>query len=187
MWNSCTLNMHDLGHAVHTQLMITLGSGWHAQAKFWCSSHLLDATASRGMFVHLLITEESITRGYQLHVQRSYSSDVSFDHLLSALHLREQLRVTYDPCRILDLPAGLVKPGDDTNNGPLQYICQIRNPIEGHSPGPFIYHLDQSEAWSAHKVIRVGAGKDDLMLDLEGVDLLGDLDDGLFAFLQAWR
>lgn len=124
---------------------------------------------------------------YQLHVQRSYSSDVSLDHLLSALHLHIQLRIPYDPCRIFHLTAGLVEPGYDSNDGPLEYVCQIRNSIERHSPGPFIHHLYQTEAWSTHKVIGVGAGEDDLMLDLEGVYLFRDLDDRLFAFLETWR
>jgi len=43
-----------------------------------------------------------------LHVKTSNSSDVPLDHLLTCLHLGEQLWIPNDPRRVLDLATCLV-------------------------------------------------------------------------------
>lgn len=77
-----------------------------------------------------------------LHVQRCDSGYVPFDHLLRALHLCEELGISYDPCCILNFSTSLVQSGDDTYNRSFQNVSQICNSVERHSSRPFIDDFD---------------------------------------------
>jgi len=67
---------------------------------------------------------------YALHVQRSHSCDIPFNHLLRTLHLGEKLRISNDSCRVLYLPAGFIKPSDDSNDGSFSHVRKICDAVE---------------------------------------------------------
>lgn len=122
-----------------------------------------------------------------LHVQGCYCGDISLDHLLRFLHFGEQDRVPDDPGGVFDLPTCLVEPADDTDNGTFQYVCQVGNTVERHSPGPFIDHLGQAKPRPGHEIVGVITGENDLVLGLESVNFDGDRDNCLLSLLQIAR
>ena len=122
-----------------------------------------------------------------LHIQARNCRDIPFDHVLRRLHLRKELRIANDARRVLHLAARLIQPRDDPYNSPLEHIRQIRDPIEAHPARPLVHDFHQPKARPAHEIVGVVARQDDLVLRLDGVDLLGNLDDHVLALFQARR
>lgn len=91
----------------------------------------------------------------QLHVQACRRANVPLDHLLARLHLCEKGRVAHYPCGILDLPARLVQARNHPDNGSFKHIREVRDPVEAHTSGPLVDHLDQAKPRAADKVVGV--------------------------------
>ena len=94
-----------------------------------------------------------ITRVSKLHVQGGYSGNIPLDQLLCGLHLGKELRIPNNPRRIFHLPARFIQSSDNTNDRPLQYIREIGNAIERHTPCPFIDDFDKTKAGTTDKVV----------------------------------
>lgn len=117
-------------------------------------------------------------------IQTRSGADIPLDHLLARRHLLEQPRVADDARGVLDLPARLVEAGDDPDDGALEDVGEAGDLVEAHAAGPLVDDLDEAEAGPGDKVVAVVGGQDDLVLDLEVVDALGEVDDGLDAALE---
>lgn len=81
-------------------------------------AHLFVVSMLLQMFEFGLFARPSLAASpHALHVQRSHSRDIPLNHLLCTLHLGKKLRISNDSRRVLYLPAGLIKPSDDSNDG----------------------------------------------------------------------
>lgn len=58
-----------------------------------------------------------------LQVQACAVADIALNEFLTRPHLLEQCGISNDSCRVLDFPARLVQPCNDSDNGSLHDVC----------------------------------------------------------------
>lgn len=115
------------------------------------------------------------------HLQRGDRGDIPLDHLLAFLHLGEQGWIANNTGCVLDFPARFIQSRNHTHDCALKNVSQVCDAIKRHAPRPFVYHFYEAKAWPANEIVRVAAGKDHLMLGLDGIDTLGYLNNNVSA------
>jgi hypothetical protein len=115
---------------------------------------------------------------------RPKAANLPFDEFLASPHFLKQRRIADNPGCVLDLPARFVQPCYDPHDRSLHDVCQVRDAVEAHAPGPLVNHLNHTKPRLADKVVGIVGREDDLVQRLDLIYFFGYLDNSSDATFE---